>query len=195
MTVAINDLVTTVSRRLRDPSNIRHSAATVRKVLSHCQRALNYAKGDNLTTTAFTTTAGLTLYKITDSPLSGVQRIVTIQQDDRDLHNVDWREIVHVDDRWLRRTGPRHELWAPVGRDIFILYPAVGYATSVNVVFTAEPADMAAGAYIVLSDDLAPILAEMAEAILSVKNKQYDTIEVLVQRLLVKLALDTSGKG
>lgn len=195
MAVAINDLLATVSRRLRDPSNVRHSAALVLQVLSHCQRALNRFKGDNLATTALTTTAGRTLYKWTEVHATDVQRILSIQQDDRDLHPVDWKEIVHCDDRWLRRTGPRHEVWSPIGSDLFILYPAVGYATSVSVTYCDAPADMVAGANIELSDDLAPLLADMAEAILSVKNKQYDTVEGLTKRLAEKLTLDTSGKS
>jgi len=195
MAVAVNDLVTLVSRRLRDPSNVRHSAALVRKVLSHCQRALNRFKADNLATTTLTTTAGRTLYKWTEVHATDVQRIVACRQDERDLHEVDWREVVHVDERWLRRTGPRHEVFATVGSDLLILYPAVGYATSVDVIYCDAPADMAAGGNIELSDDLAPLLADMAEAVLSVKNKQFDTTEALLQRLTTKLALDTSGKG
>jgi hypothetical protein len=157
---------------------------------------LNRWKAENLTTAALTTTAGRTLYKWTEVHLTDVQKILTIQQDDRDLHQVDWKEVVHADERWLRRTGPRHEVWAPIGSDLFILYPAVGYATSVNVIYAAAPADMAEDDLTIgVSDDLAPILADMAEAILSVKNKQFDTLDELLIRLSLKLGFDTSGKG
>ena len=195
MAVAVNDLVATVSLRLRDPSNVRHSAALVRTVLTHCQRALNRFKTDSLATASFATTAGRTLYRWTEVHATAVQRILAVRQDGRDLLPVSWRELVHADDRWLRRTGDRHELFANVGSDLLVIYPASPVSTTVSVVYAAAPADLAGGGNITLSDDLAPLLADMAEAILSVKNKQFDTTAELLERLVKKLTMDTSGRS
>jgi len=195
MATATADLISNVSRRLRDPSNVRHTAAEVLSVLNHCQRVLNFAKGSKLATnSAVVTAANRTLYENTDIHATDVQRIVAIRQEDRDLIFVPWKSLIHNDHRWLRRTGDRFELFSTIGRDLFVLYPALGYASTVEVTYVKAPATMVSGGQAPeVEDNLMPLLVDMAEVILSVKNKPFNTLPAILARIMV--GFDMKEKG
>ena len=186
-------LITELSRRLRDPSNERHARTLVRDVLTQCQRVVNLAKRDKVATTSFTPTAGRTLYQNSEVA-STVARILTIRQSGRDLHEVAFPELAHVEHRWLRATGKRYELFSRIGGDLFALTPALDTPLAVDVVYVTVPADLTDGAGdVVISDEYIPLLLDIGEVMLAGRVRMWPGMEELLDR--VKRGLGYASEG
>jgi hypothetical protein len=186
-------LITEVSRRLRDPNNERHARTLVRDVMSQCQRIVNLVKRDKVASSSFTPTAGRTLYA-TSEVAATIARIITIRQFGRDLHEVAFGELAHVEHRWLRATGKRYELFARVGGDLFTLTPALDTPVAVDVVYVTAPTDLTDGAGdVVISDEYIPLLLDMTELVLAMRVRLWQGSDELLDR--IKRGLGYSAEG
>lgn len=176
-------LITELSRRLRDPNNTRHARVLIRDVLSQCQRVVNLHYADDILSTSFTPSAGRTLYR-TSEIASTVARVVAVRQQDRDLHEVDWRQLVHSDAHWYRRQGPRHELFARIGGSLVVVYPARETPESITVDHVSIPANLTDGAGdVTISDELIPLLLDLGELILTAKNREFTRMNDVAPRV------------
>lgn len=183
-----NDLITELSRRLRDTSNERHARTTVRDILTQCQRVVNLHKADKVSSASFTPTAGRTLYQVS-TVAADVARIDDIRHANRSLQPVAFHALAHCDTRWLRAVGSRYELFSRIGGDLFVLYPAMNPAEAVTVVYVKVPSDVAdAATAIDLRDDYVPLLLDLAEVVLSARVKLWSALPDLMKRIEKGLA-------
>lgn len=178
-----SDLITEVSRRLRDPNNERHARTLVRDVLTQCQRVLNY-HGEYVTTTAnLTTAAGRTLYE-TSEVAADVAKIKSMRFEGRELLRVDWRQLVHADPHWLRRVGPSFQQFARIGGNVFALVPALESAQTVVVTYVTVPSDLTDGSSDVdIPDEQIPTLLDMGELVLTAITNNFMGVREIARRL------------
>lgn len=183
-----DDLITELMRRHRNASADRVARSFVRDILTQCQRILNLHFGDRIVTAAFTPSAERTLYTVA-AVAADVAKIVAVRESGRELFISAFEGIVDTDLDWLRRTGPRHELFSRVGADLWVLYPAKLSPTAIDVVYVTIPADVAdAATPIDLSDELVPMLLDMAEAVLAMRVRVWTALPDLLERLKRGLA-------
>lgn len=129
--------------RLRASGKTGISDALAYQVLSACQEMFNGVKKRVLTTKEITLDANTMLFDIRTKLTSptGIN-IVSIWADealDRTLIKLDdWREIPKYDQNWYNTTGSRHEVWAQMGADMFVVYPMVTTNVTVDVTYAGE---------------------------------------------------------
>jgi hypothetical protein len=185
-----DDLITELSRRLRDPNNDRHARTLVLDVLTQCQRVLNYQQENRLTTISFTPAAGRTLYQ-TSAVAADVAKIVEVSQEGRKLYLVDWHDLPHTDTHWLRRTSNQYEMFARVGGNMFALIPALDRVQAVDVTYVTVPAAVVDGATAIDVDDkLVPALLDLGELILLAKNRDFCGLPELEKRIAKELRVN-----
>ena len=176
-------LITELLLRHRNASTDRVSRAFVATILSQCQRVLNLHFGDRITTVSFTPSAERTLYTVA-AVAADVAKIVLVRENGRELFSCTFETLTDTDLDWLRRTGPRHEQFARIGGDLWVLYPAKLSPTVVDVVYVTIPDDVAdAATPIELSDELVPMLLDMAELVLAMRVRVWSVTTDLLERL------------
>lgn len=182
-----NDLIDELLLRHRNSGADRIARSDVATVLTQLQRVVNLHKGDDTATATLTPSAERTLYQVSEIA-ADVARIDTIRHEDRNLHEVNLKELAHTDSNWLRRTGRRYELFSRVGGSLFVLYPAMSSPVDVTVVYTTIPTAVAdAATPIVLSDEYEPLLLDLAEAVLATRVKVWSVLPDLIARIRKQL--------
>ena len=166
-------LIDTVLRRVRDPGGAAHPRALVRDLLSQVQRLVNAARRDVLVEVAFTTEPNRLVYPMTSHPdLATSIRIEAIRDDDRVLPRVSWESIHAHDHRWFRKVRDQFDAWAPVGRDLFVIYPAKSTASTVTIIATklTDPLTTDASAT-ELPDQRLPAVRDFVEGLLLARHR------------------------
>lgn len=189
-------LVAELSRRLRDPNNERHGTTLVVDVLSQSQRLINFATEAKTTTVTFTPSAGRTLYRTSEldgtSP-TNVMKVTAIRQSNRDLIEVAWRSLGHVDVQWLRRQGARYEVFARIGGNLVVIAPAMSVPQPLEITYVAKPAAVVNDATAIdLADEFVPAILDLAELTLATRVKQFDGLSDIIFRLNAELSLESS---
>jgi len=187
-------LIDSLARRVRDTTNFAHDRPTLLDVLNRVSYVLNAATRVKLTSTSFTPAANRTLYQ-TDAVASGILRIVGVREaGGRDLLEIPWESLVLNDPAWLHTTGPRHEMFAYIGRDLFVLYPAVKSAdiAALTVIHAKTPTALADDAVAwELPDDLEPVLLDLSEVLIYLRGRIFSPQEMIAAPL--KRAADALG--
>jgi len=168
-----DDLITELSRKIRDTTNVGHTRVLVLDVLNRAQRAINARLGLVHTTATFSTTNS-PLYDI-PTIASDIVRIVAVRDANRELDQVDWRDLVHQDYKWLRRRGPEALLFSTIGREVLVIVPAPQIATTLTAVYVQQTANMDDGAVTVLAipDAFKPVLLDVSESVLLFKAREF----------------------
>lgn len=165
-------LITELGRRLRDPTNFAHSSAVLTRFLDHAQRLINYHFSLILNTTAFTPSAGRTLYQNSEVS-ANIARIEMIRQGGRNLIEVPWHSLVHNDANWYRGQGQRYDLFARIGNDMFVLCPALAVPQSVDVVYTRNTAALTGLAGdVTIPDEYVRILTDFVEVLALLRGRK-----------------------
>lgn len=165
-------IITELGRRLRDPSNFAHSSAVLTRFLDHSQRLINYHFSLILNTTAFTPSAGRTLYQNSEVS-ANIARIEMVRQGGRNLIEVPWHSLVHNDTKWYRGQGQRYDLFARVGNDLFVLYPALSVPQSVDVVYTRNTAALTGLAGdVTIPDEYIKLLEDFVETLALLRGRK-----------------------
>jgi hypothetical protein len=179
-------LVDALLQRVRDPSGLAHTRDTARLVLSHVQRIANYALRAVLDSATLPTEPYRQVYPVL-SLLPAAARVVGIREGARDLDEIAW-PLFHLSvPRWFRATGPRFEAFARIGDDLLVIYPAKTLASSVSVVYArlttalvndSTPTDM--------PDEYLPLVLDVAEAILLLRQRQYAPAQEIETRVVAR---------
>lgn len=165
-------LVTQLGRKLRDPTNFAHSSAVLTRFLDHAQRLINYHFSLIINTTAFTPSAGRTLYQ-NSAVSANIARIEMIRQGGRNLIEVPWHSLVHNSERWYRGQGQRYDLFARIGNDMFVLLPALAVPQEVDVVYTRNTAALTGLAGdITIPDEYVPLLEDFVETLALLRGRK-----------------------
>lgn len=195
------DIVTVLSRRLRDTDNTAYSTAQLNRLIDQCQRLLNLNQRLVLTTATFTTSAHRVLYQLTEIA-ADVGRVEMVRQDKRNLFDVPWESLVHQDRLWLRKHGTRADYFSRIGNDIIVIAPALPVAVTVDVVYTTiTPAPTGAPGDIPIPDEWVPALRHMVEAVALLRSRRFAEGKNPLDRLKSMLtgrgeeSIETQGEG
>ena len=113
-------------RRTRDPQAGGTPRSEVRLLLGHAQRVINAATAAVLTEKEYPLEPKRTLYDL-DEVVQIFQepfvRLVSIRYADLTLLREDWQDIARQNRTWLRTFGPQPFAWAPIGGNLFMVYP------------------------------------------------------------------------
>lgn len=176
-------LVNTLLQRVRDPQGAIHSRGTVRTLLSHAQRLINAGLRATIAEATLATEPSRLIYPIS-ALLPNVIHVESVRADDRDLADIDWRLLWHIDGTWFRRTGDRFEGFARIGRDLLVLYPAQTVTASVTVIYTALTATLEGDATPTdLDDALHSPMLDLTEALLLLRARDYAILPSALQHL------------
>jgi hypothetical protein len=126
--------------RLRSTGTVGIGDTLAYQVLSAVQEMVNARNMRVLTAKDITLDASTLLFDIRTKLTSPVGiNIVSITVSDRTLIKLrDWRELFGYDQSWLTRTAARHEVWAQIGADSFVVYPAKTTNTTASVIYAGE---------------------------------------------------------
>jgi hypothetical protein len=134
------DTLDILRERLRSTGTVGISDTLAYQVLSAVQEMVNARNMRVLTSKDITLDANTLLFDIRTKLTSPVGiKLISITVSDRTLLKLrDWRELFAYDQSWLTRTAARHEVWAQIGADKFVVYPAKTTNTTASVIYAGE---------------------------------------------------------
>ena len=121
--------------------------------------------------------------------------IVAISISDRTLIKLnDWKELFAYDRAWFTKTATRHEVWSPIGADIFVVYPARTVNTTATVVYAGETTtlDDVTDTFDIPDEDVETVYS-IAEAILHVHLRNFSEAKKRLADLSTSLGLGYQG--
>lgn len=194
-TFAGNTLITDLARRLRDSANIGYPRATVLDIINRSQRALNAHLG-LVTASASLVTTNSTIYSI-PAIATDIVRIIEVNEGGRLLTRVPWVNLVHQDDRWLRREGTQAEVYSTVGRDLLILVPTPKVSKTMTVVYVKQTTNLAdAGSPLLeIPDEHKPLLLDLAESVLLFRGRNFRNMQVAMGRVTAAMGVENKIEG
>ena len=113
-------------RRTRDLQAGGTSRVDVRLLLGHAQRIINAATAAVFTEKEYPLEPNRTLYDLDEVvQIFGEPfvRVVSIRFAGLTLLREDWQDIARQDRTWLRTFAPQPLAWAPIGGNLFMVYP------------------------------------------------------------------------
>ena len=174
-------------QRLRDKEGITHPRATVFKILTAVQRAVNERKKLVLATLPLTTKAYQVFYPVTPNLANTIDIAAVHDENGLDLHFVDWHTFWYTDRGWHRRTADQFRLYSKVGREILMVWPAKQVDATVNVVTVVKTDDLDEEVSIQLPDETFAVIEDFAEVILSVMGRNFNPIKSVIDGMAERL--------
>lgn len=187
-------------RRTRDPQAGGTSRANVRLLLGHAARIVNAATGAVLAERDFPLEPKRTLYDLQEVNqvfLDRFVRVVGVKHEGRSLLREDWRDVTRLDRTWLRTFAQHPHTWAPVGGNLFLIYPGVSiermYVTLVLVrllpLFDDDDGE------VLLPLELHTRLLDLAEGLIFLRRRQpADAARALARAAIVPVLRPPSKK-
>jgi hypothetical protein len=193
-----SEMVTTLLRRVRDPQGSQHTPAVVLRLLTEVQRALNTLYAD-VVESAQADVQPRVMHLPLEATFPRAIRLlgVRIFGESRDLTEVpDWRQLATLDRRWFRALGDRHLVWAPVGRDAFVIWPGVERVVTITAIYARLTDDLAPETEIELDNGLHPLLLDLVEGCLLLRGRMFEPLTTVLERLKVGFsAKGGAGRG
>ena len=192
MPATAGTLLDILARRVRDPGNVAHPRDFARDVLSRCQRALNAALGLVTRDDTLVLDAGTPqIYNVT-AKLPNAVRLLAVRDGTRQLTRMDWRFLGAADSGWPLRRGDAFTTWSLIGWDRLLLYPAprsTGGREAVTVVSVGLTTALTTDAIeLDLPNHTHTLLLDLAEAILLLRDRQFETFQDVLARLTPRVA-------
>jgi hypothetical protein len=188
MTTVAGVIITKALQRVRDEQGSAHSRDFVRKILSHAQRITNAIFGEVKVTTTFTTEPNRLAYPIQPN-LPDSLRIARVTHNKDELLPETLQGLRGFDSSWPRTRGDKYLSYAPVGRDLFLLYPALKVTGSVEVtsikdtgLIVGESSNMD------LPDSDVKVALDITEIILLLRQRDLDEAENLIKTVTERLS-------
>lgn len=189
MPYVTGELVDQVLNRVRDPNAMGTSREFVRLILTHLQRLLNCRFASVVGTETLTTNASQNFYQVPQTVLSNGMRLIGIREGSRDLGKVPWQQFFYLNTSWHQQIGTSFYQWSMIGRDFLIIYPAKNAASSVTLVYAKLTALLTDdGVVIELPDDEIPLLIDLCEAVVYLKQRTYKPLEQLMEQVTMRIA-------
>ena len=177
-------IITKVLQRVRDPQGSAHTRPFVLEILSHTQRIINAIFGPVRVTNTFTTEADRLAYPI-QSNLPDNLKIVSITHEGSELIGETLSGLQGNDPSWPRTRGVKIQAFAPIGRDLIILYPALERNSTVEItsikdtgLITGETATMD------LPDERVKTAIDFTEVLLLIRQRDFDEAETLLKSVI-----------
>lgn len=184
MSQPVGQLIDIVLRRVFDPGGTGTSRNEVRDLFSRCQQFVNGATDAVVVTKALTTRAYKQVYFFDDIG-ADVLKIKGVRHGKRDLSEIPFSRLKQIGTNWFGTTGPRLETFATLGRQVLVIHPAQQRDDSVNVVYAQMLPKLNIDADLVLlPDDHLPVLTRLVEAMLLLKQRDFDGIKSLLEEIV-----------
>ena len=184
-------------RRVRDIHGLAHSRELARTVLSKSQQVLNTLLAIKITSTSLTTYPLQQFYTISGllTGTDAITRVMTVRDGSRDLVKLqNFRQLAHLDLRWVRKVGPRFEAWTQIGRDMLVIYPAKQLGGSVTIKGTKLTTELTGEATeLELPNEFHDYIITLAEVILLAKQRDLGQATLQLKRLADALPSDTAA--
>jgi hypothetical protein len=149
-----------------------------------------------LTSKSITLDASTLLFDIRTKLTSPVGiNIVSINVSNRTLIKLnDWRELFGYDQSWLTRTATRHEVWAQMGADMFVVYPGVTTNTTATVIYAGETTtlDDATDSFDVPAEDEG-LVYDITEAIFHIHMRNFPEAKKKIEHMAEKMQIGFPG--
>jgi hypothetical protein len=121
--------------RLRAAGTVGISDTLAYQIVDYVQRMINARYARVVSNSDITLDANTLVFDIR-TKLSSATNLISIVISNRTIPKAPtWKEFVQYDRDWYTRTGTRHEMWAQVGFDKFIVYPAKTTNTTATVYY------------------------------------------------------------
>lgn len=189
----IGTYIDSIARRVRDSSNTGHTRAFVQDIFTRCTSLTNSRQEyvfDTVTLSAGT--AGKALYNV-ENELGGMSLVTEVEIDGESLNQVEpWKNLWKLSPNWLTDTSNIPVAWAAVGRDLVAIYPAP--VSDISVAFTGVRGDFQALAETEetgLRDEDADIVKELTVALLLLRQRDLDMINMVVSRFSGKVNIQS----
>lgn len=168
------DLVSDVSRRVRDPQNTANPKTVVWDLMDRAQVLLTRAFGVNIREVGFTHTVRRCLYELDPQVTLRILDIFVTDTEHR-LQPVQWQQMFHqFGPLWWRNTRDGvPSTWAMVGTKHFVIWPAP-LDTAVPCIIREQfrPAAITSDdVAITLPDEYVPALLDLTETLLYVRGR------------------------
>ena len=184
-------------RRVRDVHGLAHTREFARTVLSKSQQVLNTLLAIKLTATSLTTYPLQQFYTISGllTGTDAITRVIAVRDGARDLVPLaNFRQLAHLDRRWVRKLGPRFEAWTQIGRDMLVIYPAKQLGGTVTVRGTKLTTELTGEATeLELPNEFHDYIITLAEVILLAKQRDLGQATMQLKRLAEALPSDTNA--
>jgi hypothetical protein len=181
-----DSILTEVYRIVRDPSRTATTEAVALKMLSHAQRALNTYSRSAVSEVTLATTGGVALYA-TPTTLS---RVDLVREGTKDLVKFRLSQLWARDKNWLTTQGTSFILWSRIGRQVLAIVPPKAGVSAVTLVGPTNLADLAAiGTSLTVRDDQLETLAEMTEALFTLRLRLFPAFQAVMERLGQKFSI------
>lgn len=189
-------LISKLRSHLRATGVVGITDAFAYQILDLSQKMFNARYKRVLTSKDITLDASTLLFDVRTKLTSPEgMTIVSISVSNRTLVKLnDWHELFAYDQSWLTRTATRHEVWSPIGADIFAVYPAKTTDTTATVIYAGQTTtiDDATDAFDIPDEDEDTVYA-IAEAILHIHLRNYPEARKKIQELSELIGLGYPG--
>jgi len=189
MATTVGPIISKILQRVRDPQASTHSRSFVLTILGHAQQLINSLTALVIDNTSFNTLPGLLLYQSASSIPESVA-IVDVEHEGCSLHRGSLEKLKAINETWPRSRSFGLEIYAPIGKDLFVLYPGLKFADTVKVyyvkdvsLFEDEETDT-----VDIAKDFEPMMEGMAEVILLLKQRDLDEAEKMIEMLTKRIA-------
>ncbi len=193
---AVHELSDVLAERLRDLNATAFSRADLRTALSTSQRMLNAKFALVQETISLSTKASRTLYPFVEFASDCVRILDVFQLTDagatkRRLDPVRYQQFRAWKLDWLTDTDAdktRLEAWAPIGRDILAIYPALSTAALCEVKYVPLlPAFDDEDNTVSIPDDYHPLCVNLALLLCCLKGRMIDSITSVLSTIQLQV--------
>jgi hypothetical protein len=182
--------------RLRAAGTTGISDALAYQVLNYSQHMVNAKFGRVLDSTSVTLTANTTTFD-TRGEMGSATRIASIVVANKTVIQLkDWREIFAYDNAWYTRTDSTapHQVWAQVGEDLFIVYPAKTTDVTATIYYAklTTTLDDATDSFELPAEDW-DLCYDIAELVLHLHMRNYDAVKRKIEEMKEVLSIGFPG--
>ena len=171
-----DDLIDSLARRVRDTTNTAYPRTFLLDILNRVTRCLNAGLRLKLASASFTPTAQRALYQTTEVA-ADIIRVVAVREGGRDLQEVPSDHLTFQDNEWVRRQGPRPEVWSRIGRDLLVIAPCqVQSPPALTVHYISVPTANTDAATPIETppDEYVPVLLDLSEALALLSSRVHN---------------------
>ncbi len=190
------DTLDNLRERLRAAGTVGISDSLAYQVLSAVQEMFNARYKRVLTTKDITLTASTLLFDIRTALTSPVGiKVVSIAVSNRTLIKLDdWHELFGYDQDWLTKTGTRHEVWAQMGVDKFVVYPGVTSGVTASVTYAGETTTLndSTDDFDVPTED-EDMVYDITEAIFHIHMRKFPEAKEKMEQIMQNLMIGFAG--
>ncbi len=182
--------------RLRAAGTTGISDAFAYQVLSYCQQMVNAKYGRILDSASITLDANTTIFD-TRGKMGSATRLMSIVVSSKTVIQLqNWRELFAYDNAWYTRTSTAspHQVWAQLGEDLFLVYPAKSTNVTATVYYAklTTTLDDATDDFELPAEDW-DIIYDFTEAILHLHMRNYAEVTRKLEELQESLSIGFPG--